>query len=131
MTMNYKELTSGELLAERSHMEQLGFAGETFILDIDEELAARRAAAAAAAPGPKQKEVLVRNSKKGIYNFQAFNTREVERIKVGHWIVVDAYMKGHAFTRLMEQVETISETKCFYIINGKRMKRFTHRIVLN
>jgi hypothetical protein len=40
--MNYREMKDWELLAERSHMEQLGFNGEIQILEIDEELTRRR-----------------------------------------------------------------------------------------
>jgi hypothetical protein len=42
MTMNYSNMKDWELLAERSHMEQLGFNGEVQILEIDEELQRRR-----------------------------------------------------------------------------------------
>jgi hypothetical protein len=41
--MDYRAMMDWELLAERSHMEQLGFNGEIQILEIDEELTRRRA----------------------------------------------------------------------------------------
>jgi hypothetical protein len=42
MNTNYSAMTNAQLLEEKCYLEQIGFAGETFILDIMEELASRR-----------------------------------------------------------------------------------------
>lgn len=134
--INYKEMTSAQLLEELSYMEQLGFAGEVQALDIREELQARKELNNTLVPEvdetPEyiQKEVMVYDKKRKKYNYTAFNTLEVERIKIGYWIIVDAYMKGTQFTRLAEQVKTIRETAKFYVLNGKRIKKGTIRVVL-
>jgi hypothetical protein len=39
--MNYKNMSDVELLAEKSYMEQLGYAGEVQLMEINEELAKR------------------------------------------------------------------------------------------
>jgi hypothetical protein len=41
--MMYKTMTTAELLAEKSHMEQLGYVGDVQLLEITEELNKRRA----------------------------------------------------------------------------------------
>lgn len=39
--MNYSQMTDVELLMEKSHMEQVGYAGEVQLLEINEELEKR------------------------------------------------------------------------------------------
>ena len=41
---NYKNMTDVELLMEKCYMEQLGYAGEVQLLEINEELASRKQA---------------------------------------------------------------------------------------
>ena len=56
-------------------------------------------------------------------------SKDVEKIKIGDWVCVNAKYNGTKWLYTVEQVQEISETKAFILLNGRRMKKGTHRII--
>lgn len=127
--MNYENMSAAQLLAEKSHMEQ--------VLSMKQAEAIRQANSTLNAEAVEaeeivaSKEIIVYNKKRPNVNIQGRNrwgSREAEKLTVGTWIVVNSFMRGYEFIRVVEKVNTLSETKAFMIVNGKRVKKGTHRI---
>lgn len=147
MNTQYENMSAAELLAEKSHMEQviaMKLAEETRTQNatlnpdaydreendkqfqqellekaekLTEELKTRR-------------EVIVYNKRndRHIKGANRFGHCLAEHLTLNHWVMIDSFMRGYDYIRVFEKVNTISETKAFMVINGKRVKKGTHRI---
>jgi len=119
---NVKTMTDVELLMEKSHMEQLGFSGEVQLLEINEELAKRWA-------NRKKQEEKLYTQRQKLKNdrIRKMGSKLAESLKIGDTIIVSNTGRGRNQVVEVEKVVSISETDKFMVINGRRMKKGTHR----
>ena len=78
-----------------------------------------------------RREIIVYNKKgreSAIKGQNRFGSREAKELTQGMWIVTDAYMRGYDYVKVVEKIQTVEETKCFMVINGKRIKKSTWQI---